>query len=344
MSDTRNESKKQEPSPGRIMELSRAFQSSRVFLTGYEMDVFSVLGDDEKTSAEVAGAIGADPRGTDRLLNALCALELLTKSAGRYANTPVTAKYLVKGKPDYQFGLMHTVHLWDSWTTLTKAVRNGGTVIKRSINERGTEWLEAFIAAMHGRAKLEAPFLVGKIDLTGVSRVLDVGGGSGAFSMAFVRAKEDLKTTVFDLPNVLPLTRKYIEAAGFSERISTVPGNYNEDELGTGFDLAFLSAIIHANSFDQNQELVSKVSRALTPGGRIVISDFIMEDNRFEPAFGAFFALNMLTGTPGGDTYTESEIKSWMDQAGIAFTERINLGRGPGLMIGTKKSPSQEGQ
>jgi ubiquinone/menaquinone biosynthesis C-methylase UbiE len=232
---------------------------------------------------------------------------------------------------------MHTVHLWDSWTTLTKAVRNGGTVIKRPINESGREWLEAFIAAMHARAKLEAPFVVGKIDLTGVSHVLDVGGGSGAFSMAFVRAKDDLKATVFDLPNVVPLTRKYVEQAGLSERIGTVTGNYNEDELGKGFDLAFLSAIIHANSFDQNQKLVSKVSRALNPGGRIVISDFIMEDNRFQPVFGAFFALNMLVGTTGGDTYTESEIKSWMEKAGIFFTERIELGRGNGLMIGTKK-------
>ena len=336
MSESGNDSKKQDVSPRRIMELSRAFQASRVFLTGYEMDVFTVLGEEKKTSAEVAQAIGADHRGTDRLLNALCALELLTKSGGKYTNSPVAAKFLVKGKPDYQSGLMHTVHLWDSWTTLTKAVRNGGTVIKRHINESGEEWLEAFIAAMHARAKLEAPLVASKIDLTGVSHLLDVGGGSGAFSMAFARAKNGLRTTVFDLPNVLPLTQKYVEEAGFSDRISTAPGDYNEDEFGTGFDMAFLSAIIHINSFDKNQELVQRVSRALNPGGRIVISDFIMEDNRFEPMFGAFFALNMLTGTPGGDTYTESEIKNWMEAAGISFTERIDMGR-VGLMVGTKK-------
>jgi ubiquinone/menaquinone biosynthesis C-methylase UbiE len=320
-----------------MMELARACQASRVFLTGYEMGIFSVLGDEKKTPAEVAEAIGADRRGTDRLLNALCALELLTKSVDRYANAPVAAKYLVKGKPDYMSGLMHAVHLWDSWTTLTKAVRNGGTVTKGPINESGQEWLEAFIGAMHARAAKEAPFVVSKIDLTGVSHLLDVGGGSGAFSMSFVRAKDDLTATIFDLPNVLPLTQKYIEQAGFSERISTVPGNYNEDELGTGFDLAFLSAIIHVNSFDQNQALVDKVSRALNSGGRIVISDFIMEDNRFEPTDGALFALNMLTATPDGDTYTESEIKGWMQLAGISFTKRIELRRGLSLMIGTKR-------
>lgn len=332
-----NESEEQEPSVGRIHELSRAFQASRIFLTGYELGVFSVLGDEQQTSAEVAAAIRADHRATDRLLNALCALELLTKSAGRYANSPLAAKYLVKGKPDYQFGLRHTLNLWDSWSTLTEAVRNGGTVARGQINESSTEWLAAFIGAMHARAKLEAPLVAGKINLRGVSRVLDLGGGSGAFSMAFVRLKDDLRATVFDLPNVVPLTRDYVEQAGFSDRISAVPGDYNEDELGTGFDLAFLSAIIHVNSFDQNQALVNKVSRALNPGGRIVISDFIMEDNRFEPMVGAIFALNMLTGTAAGDTYTESEIKGWMEQAGISFTERIDLGRGRSMMIGTKK-------
>jgi SAM-dependent methyltransferase len=337
MSDSSKDSQKQGISAGRIRELSRAFQSSRVFLTGYELDVFSVLGDEEKTSEEVAGVIGTDPRGTDRLLNALCALELLTKSGDIYANSPVASRFLVKGKPDYQSGLMHTVHLWDSWTTLTGAVRHGGTIMQRPTNERGREWLEAFIAAMHARAAVEAPFVIGKLDLAGVSRVLDVGGGSGAFSMAFVRAGDGLESTVFDLPNVVPLTQGYIEREGLSGRIHTVPGNYHTDELGAGFDLAFLSAIIHSNSFEQNQELVHKVSRALNPGGRIVISDFIMEDTRVEPMFGAFFALNMLVGTPAGDTYTESEIKTWMEEAGITFTERIDLGPGTGLMIGAKE-------
>lgn len=166
---------------------------------------------------------------------------------------------------------------------------------------------------------------------------MDVGGGSGAFSMAFVRAGDDLKATVFDLPNVVPLTKEYIDREGLAEDIKTVSGDYHKDEFGSGYDLAFLSAIIHANSFEQNLSLIQKVSRALNPGGQIVISDFIMDDNRYQPAFGAYFALNMLVGTQGGDTYTESEIKGWMENAGIAFTERKDLRRGTGLMIGRKK-------
>ena len=131
-----------------MMELSRAFQKSRIFLTAYEMDVFTVLGEEEKTSKEISDAISADHRGTDRLLNALCALKVLRKSGDTYTNSPDAAKYLVKGKPGYQGGLMHTVHLWNSWDTLTDAVRNGGLVRQRPVEERNDEWFAGFIAAM----------------------------------------------------------------------------------------------------------------------------------------------------------------------------------------------------
>jgi SAM-dependent methyltransferase len=314
-----------------ITELSRAFQKSRIFLTAYEMDVFTVLGDDRKSSKEISDAINADHRGTDRLLNALCALKVLTKSGDQYKNSPVAAHFLVKGKPGYQAGLMHTVHLWNSWDTLTDAVRNGGLVRQEPVEGRDNAWFVAFIAAMHGRAAKEAPELVSKLDLSEVSRVLDVGGGSGAFAMAFVRASESIRATVFDLPNVVSLTQGYIEKEGLGHRIDTVAGDYNKDELPQGYDLTFLSAIIHSNSPKQNQALFTKISGALNAGGKIVVSDIIMNDDRTSPEFGAIFALNMLVNTTSGDTFTESEVKSWMKAAGMSFVERNG-----GVMIGKK--------
>jgi precorrin-6B methylase 2 len=315
-----------------MIELSRAFQKSRIFLTAYEMGVFTVLGDEEKSSKEISDAIHADHRGTDRLLNALCALKVLRKSGDKYKNSPAAAQFLVSGKSDYQAGLMHTVHLWNSWDTLTDAVRNGGLVRQKPVEGRDDGWFVGFIAAMHGRAAKEAPELVSKLDLSGVSRILDVGGGSGAFSIAFVRAGESIRATVFDLPNVVSLTRGYIQKEGLGHRIDTVSGDYNKDGLPKGYDIAFLSAIIHSNSPKQNQALFTKISHSLNPGGKIVVSDFIMNDERTSPAFGAIFALNMLVNTPGGDTFTESEVTSWMKAAGMSFVERNGS-----LMIGRKE-------
>jgi SAM-dependent methyltransferase len=314
-----------------IIEMSKGFQKSRVFLTAYEMNIFTILGNEEKSSKEISDAVNADHRGIDRLLNALCVLNILRKSGDKYKNSRDAAQFLVKGKAGFQAGLMHTVHLWNSWSTLTEAVRNGGLVRQSPVEERDDKWFESFIAAMHGRAEKEAPMLVSKLDLSGVSRVLDVGGGSGAFSMAFVRTDESIQATVFDLPNVVSLTQGYIEKEGLGHRIDTVAGDYNKDELPQGYDLVFLSAIIHSNSLIQNQALFAKISDALKPGGKIVVSDFIMDDDRTSPEFGAMFALNMIVNTPGGDTYTESEVTSWMEEAGMTFVERNG-----GIMVGTK--------
>lgn len=316
------------------MSLARAFQGSRVLLTALELDVFTALGEGPQTSEEVAAARQTDPRATDRLLNALVALELLTKEAGQFRNTPLTQAFLVAGQPGYVGGaLRHTANLWHTWSTLTDAVRAGRSVVADPINERGPEWLASFIAAMHHNASRRAPEVIRWLELDGVRRVLDVGGGSGAYAMALAQAKPDLEVVVFDLPSVIPLTQGYVAAAGLSDRIAMQAGDYTVDELGTGFDLAFLSAIIHINSPEQNRALLAKCARALNPGGQIVIQDFIMDEDRTTPAGGALFALNMLVGTQAGDTYTEAEVQDWLQGCGFTDFRRIDPPGGAATLL-----------
>lgn len=316
--------------PERIQRLASAFQQSRVLLSAVELGVFGALGEARRTSADLARELGTDPRGTDRLLNALCALGLLEKDASGFLLVPGVAPLLAPG------GLQHTAHLWQSWSGLTDAVRRGGTPSRGSPGERGEAWRDAFIGAMHARGRREAPRLVERIDLAGVSRVLDVGGGSGVFAMAFARAREGVRCTVFDLPEVVPLTRRYLDEAGLADRIDTVAGDFLRDPLPRGYDLVFLSAIVHAFSLEQNRALVRNAAESTHPGGRVILSDFVMEESRTEPAFGAFFALNMLVNTEGGDTFTESEIRSWMEEAGLTEVKRLPLDGPAELMVGTK--------
>ena len=319
-----------------IMDMVFPFQRSRVLLTAYELDLFTVLGDESKSSDVVAKALGTGERATNRLMNALCAIGLLEKKKGLFSNTPLASQFLVKGKSGFMAGLMHSVHLWDTWSTLTQAVRHGKSVVGRHANERGEEWLAAFIAAMHQRACQQASGMIALLDLSSVSCVLDVGGGSGAYSMAFVRAKEGIRATVFDLPNVIFLARDYIEKEGLSDKVETAAGDYKSDKLGSGFDLVFLSAIIHSNSFEENQKLIRKASEALNPHGQMVVQDFVMDEDRTTPAFGALFALNMLVATESGDTYTESEIRTWMEEAGLADIIRKDTRFGTSLIIGRR--------
>jgi SAM-dependent methyltransferase len=322
--------------PVSIREVATGFQASRVLLTAIELRVFSAIGGDALTSAEVAGCLGSDARATDRLLNALCAIGLLWKRDGRVRNTPASARYLVDSSPEYVAGLGHTAGLWRTWSGLTDAVREGKPAPRPAIGERGDEWVVPFIAAMHYRAAQQAPKIAGLLGLDIVGRVLDVGGGSGAFSMAFARHQPGLSAVVFDLPAVVPLARKYIADAGLASRVATAAGNYLEDPLPGGFDLAFLSAVVHSNSADENAALLKSCASALIPGGRVAILDWVMADDRVTPPNGAFFALNMLVGTEGGDTFTEAEIRGWIAGAKLENGPRIETGFGTDILIGTR--------
>lgn len=324
-------------SPDDFMEIATDFQRSRILLTAFELGIFTTLGKDRQSSAEVAAALKTDPRATDRLMNALCAIKLLHKEEGLFTNTSPSQKFLVKDQPGYMEGLAHIANLWEMWSTLTETVRTGRAVKQTGVARQDEAWRRAFIAAMHYRAIWQAPAVASHLDLSHVARILDVGGGSGAYAMAFVRVRDAATAVIFDLPEVIPLTRRFIAEEGFEGRIETVGGDYLRDDLGNGFDLVFLSAVLHSNGPEENELLIKKAAAALAPGGQLVVQDFVMDDDRASPPFGAVFALNMLVATERGDTYTESEIQSWMSRAGLGPLERKETGVGTTLIIGKNR-------
>lgn len=320
----------------RIWETARAFMASRVILTAVELGVFGALAGGPRTSRDVATDLGTDPRATDRLLNALVTQGLLRKEDSLFRASEAAEECLVPGRPGYAAdGLMHTVHLWHTWTNLTEAVRNGKSLKREEATS--ARRADAFIAAMHHNAMSRAPLVVGAVDLTSVKRLLDIGGGSADYAMAFSRAKGDLTATVFDLPDICPITQSYIDKAGMADRVDTCGGNYLLDEFPEGYDIALLSAVIHSNSPDETRVIFGKTFRALNPGGRIVVADWFMDDDRVNPPGGAMFALNMLVGTESGDTYTQSETTEWLREAGFSGIRRVDLpGGATSLLIGAK--------
>jgi len=320
--------------PAAIRDIAMGFQRSRVLLTAVELKIWSAIGDARVASVALAGRLGSDARATDRLLNALVAMGLLEKSDGLFANTAASRRYLDEASANFLAGLGHTASMWQAWHGLTDTVRHGVPAMRASINDRGDGWLEPFIAAMHHRAAQQAPVVASMLNLDGVTRVLDVGGGSGAFAMAFALQQPGLKAVVFDLPNVGPITRRYVAAAGLASRVTTATGDYLTDDLPGGFDLVFLSAVVHSNAPEENAALIRKCAAALIPGGRVAVMDFVMDEDRTAPAMGALFALNMLVATDRGDTFTEAEIRGWMTAAGLAEGPRLETPFGSGIVIG----------
>lgn len=323
--------------PDELTQTIRGFQESRVMLTAIELDLFTAVGQGS-AAPEVAGKLGTDPRATEMLLNALVALGMLTKRNTIFRNTPVAARYFVEGSADNaRPGLLHTAHLWARWSTLTECVRAGTAVMRKEVAERGEEWTEAFIAAMHRNARERAPLVVQALGTEGVKRMLDVGGGSGAYSIAFAQANEKLQADLLDLPEVLPIAQRHIEQAGLSGRVKTRAGDLRAGPLGEGYDLVLVSAICHMLSPEENRDLLRRCDGALGPKGRVVIQDFILEPDKTAPKFAALFALNMLTGTRSGSSYSEEEYAAWLREAGFSEVRHIRLPGPTGLMVGSHK-------
>lgn len=308
-------------------ELTRAlrdFQESRALLTAIELDIFTAVGQGA-TAAQVSAKLETDRRATETFLNAIVAMGALTKNAGVYYNTPVTARYFVEGSPDNaRPALMHTVHLWPAWSTLTECVRAGTAVGYRTTAEHEKEWTHHFIAAMHRGGLARAAALVKAVGAEGVSRLLDVGGGSGVYSIAFAQAQPGLHAEVLDLPAVVLIAQRHIDEAGLSDRIITRVGDLRTDEFGKGYDLVLLSAICHMLSPEENRDLFRRCYRALASGGRVVIRDFILEPDKTAPRSAALFALNMLVATEGGSTYSQQEYTAWLEQAGFQNVTRLS--------------------
>ncbi len=323
--------------PEELQQTIRAFQESRAILTAVELDVFTAVGE-QASAAEVAAKSDTDARATEMLLNALVALSLLTKQDGRFQNTPLAKQFFVAGSPDdARAAVLHTANLWKRWSTLTDCVRAGTSVTYQEFAERDEKWTEPFIAAMHRIASARAPHVVRVVGTEGVRRMLDVGGGSGAYSIAFAQADPALEVELLDLPAVLPIAERHIAAARLSDRIRTRAGDLRTDRFGSGFDLIYVSAICHMLGPEENLDLLRRCHDALAAGGRVVISDFILSADKTAPRFGALFALNMLVATQNGNSYSEEEYRGWLQQAGFTDLRRVAVPGPAELMIAKRR-------
>jgi (2Fe-2S) ferredoxin/SAM-dependent methyltransferase len=327
--------------PDELDERIRGFRQSRVILTALELDLFTAIGDGG-TASEIAARIHTDPRATEMLLHALASLQLVAKRDGVFHNAPVAARFFTAGSPDNaRPGLLHTAGLWKSWSTLTECVKTGTSAVDPEIAGRQGEWTQAFIAAMHRNAAQRAAPLVDAVGAQSVRRVLDVGGGSAAYSIALAAANPELHADILDLATVAPIAQRHIAEAGVADRVHTRVGDLRTDHLGEGYDLVLLCNVCHMLDEKENARLIARCYDALAPGGRLVIQEFILDPDKCGPQSAALFSLNMLVGTRAGASYSEAEYAAWMGAAGFPAIRRVRMPGPAGLMIGTRGAGAQ---
>lgn len=324
-----------------VLAEARGFLSSRVILTAAELDLFSRFESGPQTAKQLAAALDSDLRALTRLLDVLVTLGFIDKGTNGYSATAKGA-CLGSSHPDsVRPMILHQARLWRSWSALTHIVKQGRIPGEQSMAVWTTDERAAFIGAMHVVGRDLSREIAAATDASRCRTLLDIGGASGTYTIAFLERYPNLRAVLFDLETVIPMARDRLAAAGLLDRVDLAAGDFYRDPLPIGCDLALLSAIIHQNSRAQNVALYQKVHQVLVPGGKILIRDHIMEPDRTRPPAGALFALNMLVNTEAGDTYTFAEVSEDLSAAGFAQPTQVRTGAHMDCLVEATKQDSQ---
>ena len=311
-----------------LMGLAAGHVEASIVQTAVELKIFDAIEQSSKSAVAIARALDLEPQATELILNALAALSLLHKEAGIFSLADVAKQYLVRSSTQYVGAMIHfDASLWNCWEKLPEAIRTGKSVRSANMYQDDPRETETFINAMDSlvKARGDADVLANAIDWHGVGELLDVGSGPATYPIALCQRFPNLRATLFDLPGTLKITERYVRQAGMAERIQLIAGDYRTDPIPASYDVIFLSNIIHGENDQNNEALMGKLAGNLTPAGRLIIKDHILDDSRAHPPVGAIFSLLMLLTTDGGRCYSFQEIAAWMKKAGLVQVEQIDL-------------------
>ncbi len=329
-----------ELNPEKLLQMGMSFTSSRVLAAGVQLHVFSHIAAGQRTPSAIARAAGASERGMGMLLDALTALELLTKSGGTYQLTPAAARYLVRDSPDYFGAMLENDSLWEAWGKLTEAVRTGQPPRRLEQQAQAEEFFPVLIRSLHVLNREPARRAAQALGMGTTRRgvqALDVACGSGVWGIAIAEADPTARLTLQDFPGVLDHTRQYLRKHGILDRCDFLPGDLKQVSFGEArYDLALLGNIVHSEGERSSRDLFRRLHRALKSGGQLAIVDMIPNEERTGPPYPILFALTMLVNTETGGTYTLTEYTAWLTEAGFVRVETADIGSHSPLIIARK--------
>lgn len=311
-----------------LSSLISAHADARIVHASVELGIFDCLAGKQLTTRQVSASLRTDLAATELLLNGLAALMLIEKNRQLFTLSEAARKYLVSTSPQSLCGMIRfEAATWDYWGRLAASVRSGRPARTPNMYQEDAGETEVFIQAMDSlvKARGDATILAQALDWSNVRSLLDIGSGPATYPIHLCREFAELHATIFDLPGTLKITEPFVREAGLQERIQLVAGDYRRDPISGNYDAIFLSNIIHGENEAKNIALMGKLAGNLKPQGRIIVKDHILDDSRANPPVGAIFSLLMLLTTDGGRCYSFTEIKAWMEQAGLTHIEQIDL-------------------
>jgi len=311
-----------------VLGVARSYQQACVLLAAAELGVFDALAQGPRTAEELASDVRADVRAMGVLADALTVMKLLAKDRGRYTPAPGASAYLREAGGQSVLALLrHQANCLRNWAQLAAVVKTGRRAQSPPSIRGSRADLATFIEAMDEVSRPLVAELVAAVGPPEFRHLLDVGGGPGTWTIAFLRARPAAKATLFDRPEVIPIARRHLTEVGLEGRVTLVGGDFNvEKALPPGADLVWVSAIVHQNSRRENRQLFCKLHAALADDGLILIRDVVMEESGTQPPEGAMFAVNMLVNTESGGTYTFAELAGDLEEAGFRRPELLRRG------------------
>lgn len=329
-------------SPSELFKGTFSFAITSILVAAVELDLFTAIDRGGDTVEKLAEETSYSPRGLRILLDALAGSGYVAKQDGHYALTPASATYLSKNSADYASGMiLHSRMLRDNWDNLAEVVRTGK--IRRSVEggeDRG-EFFSKFVDSLYVTNSPAAKAVASSLwnpKPPSPCTVLDIGAGSGVWSLALARSAPHAKITVADWPAVIDkVTRKFVARENMTDRYSYLPGNFREVDFGeSAFDVAYLGHICHSEGAKKSQMLFRRLHQALKPGGKLVIADMLPDEERRESVFPLLFAVNMLVNTDEDDTFTFNEYRQWLEASDFGEVRTLDVPAQSPIIIATR--------
>ena len=307
-----------------ISAITYGFMASKTLFAALDFDLFTHIDRGADNLTGLAKATGVSENLMLTLVTALKSLGLIVERDGRFANAPATAKFLVAGAPgdfrDY-VRLVNGAFGYESFRHLTPALRGDRIFPDKGFYEgmiySASLGGEAFSAAQHAGSLGPARLMAKRTPLGGRKRLIDVGGGSGAYTLAFCAANPELEATILDFPQTVETAKRYAREAGLSGRVAHLAGDAVATEWPSGHDVVLMSYVWSAVGRADIAVLAQRAFDALPSGGLVLVHDFMVDNAGAGPPFAAWYLLGSILDNPDAVRLTPAFVEEALRQAGF---------------------------
>ena len=302
----------------RLQKMAQAYWESAALMAAVELEIFTAIAHGQDTIPAVARTVGISERNAERLLTVLVAMTLLTREGDRFANAADVQRFLVKDSDRYAGPwILFTKPRWAAFGELSKRLRSPeenrlGAYVDFTVDDARRYHAATYSIGM-GAARLFSR----SVDLKGRKLLLDLGGGSGAYSIVATQTFPGLKAVVLDLPPVAVVADEYIAANNASDRVTTLPGDFTRTAFPANVDVVVMASNLPQYEPDLIRLVVGKAFAALVPGGEMHLIGETLHDDRRGPLSAALWGLNEAIQHSTGLAHTESEVKGYLQGAGF---------------------------